>query len=72
MYDLWGDVEIYHCTCAYRKVIFFQRFKNRDTGDNRGADFQNFLQTLNFADPRKTVIPVKSKTNNAQILTNQP
>ena len=41
----------------YVSVIFFPRFKNRDTGDNRGADFQNFLQPRNFADPRKTVIP---------------
>ena len=46
----WGDVVIYHCTCAYRK-IFLPRFKNR------GADFQKFLQPRNFADPRKTVIP---------------
>ena len=49
----WGDVVIYHCTCAYRKT-FFPRSKNRD---NRGADLKNFLQLRNFADPRKTVIP---------------
>ena len=40
------------------QFVFFRRFENRDTGDNRGADFQNFLQPQNFADPRKTVIPV--------------
>ena len=53
----WGDVVIYHCTCAYRK-FFFHRFKYRVTDHNRGADFQFFLQPRNFADPQKTVIPV--------------
>ena len=42
-------------------IFFFPRFKNRDTGGNRGADFQKFLQPRNFADPRKTVIPALGK-----------
>ena len=29
--------------------FFFPRFKNRDTSDNRGADFQKLLQPRNFA-----------------------
>ena len=61
MYDLWGDVEIYHCTCAYRKVIFFQRFKNRDTGDNRGADFQNFLTAAEFRGSKENCDPCKEQ-----------
>ena len=39
------------------QLFFFLRFKNHDTADNHGADFQFFLQPRNFADPQKTVIP---------------
>ena len=38
----------------HQLFFFFPRFKNRNTSDNRGADFQNFLQLQNFADLWKT------------------
>ena len=38
-----GDVVIYHSIS-----FFFPCFKNRDTGDNRRADFQIFLTTAEY------------------------
>ena len=70
MYNLRDDKCILHLevlgqcsnlSVSRYQLFFFPRFKNRDIGDNRGAEFQISLQLRNFAVTRKTVIPVYHK-----------
>ena len=48
--------------------FFFPRFKNRNTGDNRGADFQKFLQPWNFANSAENCDPCQWKENWALLI----